>query len=307
MLKIAFISGVTFGHQILEHILENGWKISIVFSHDDSKKELYSDFSSFDDVSKKFKIQNIKVQNINDKENVELLNSLKPDLILVMGWSQILKSEIICTPKIGIIGSHPTELPKFRGRAPIPWTILKGLKESAETFFWIEKGIDDGDIVDQKKFRITENDDASSVYQKVTELGKEMIIENLKKIDIGIIPRKKQDPSKFLEYWKKRNPEDGIIDWNKTAKEIILLFRATTYPYPGAFTYFKNSKLIIWKAEILENNLKDPGKILKVSNDGVHIGTGKGIISLKLVGEKKKKEISSNEYFFEKDEGLKLG
>ena len=90
-------------------------------------------------------------------KNIILLKKSKPDLILVMGWSQLLKDELIDIPKIGIIGSHPTELPKYRGRAPIPWTILKGLTKSALTFFWIDKGVDDGDILDQEFFSISDS------------------------------------------------------------------------------------------------------------------------------------------------------
>ena len=131
-MKIVFLSGVKFGLEILNHIIENNFNISHVFSYDESKKFFYSDYVSFENTCKKFGISNTKIKNINDSQNIEILKSIKPDLILVMGWSQLLTDDIISIPKLGVIGSHPTELPKYRGRAPIPWTILKNLKERSK-------------------------------------------------------------------------------------------------------------------------------------------------------------------------------
>lgn len=162
-MKIVFLSGVKFGLEILNYILEKNFDVIHVFSYDESKTKMYSDYVSFDNTCTKFGINNIKVKNINDSQNIEIIKSIKPDLILVMGWSQLLTDEIISIPRYGVIGSHPTELPKYRGRAPIPWTILKNLKESALTFFYIENGIDNGDILDQQNFKISESDDATII------------------------------------------------------------------------------------------------------------------------------------------------
>ena len=306
-MKIAFVSGVRYGHELLDHLLKNGKEISVIFSYEESKKKFFSDMVSFDGLAKKYGINNIKVNNINDKDNIDYLKELEPDLILVMGWSQILKRGILQIPKIGIWGSHPTELPKFRGRAPIPWTILKNLKDSALTFFWIGEGTDTGDILDQKKFNITENDDATSIYEKITSLGKKMILENLSHLERGEIKKTKQDESKFVEYWEKRTPEDGKIDWTKSKKEIFDLIRATTYPYPGAFTFFKNSKLVIWKAKHLEEENIEAGKIIKVDNDGVKVGTVDGAILIKEISIDNKKLILASDFFSIEHEGELLG
>ncbi len=301
-MKIIFISGVQFGHEVLSHILKHNQKVSLIFSYDDSKKKNYSDYVSFDDISKKYNVQNIKVNKINDQENFELIKNVNPDLILVMGWSQLLDKKILKLPIIGTIGSHPTELPKYRGRAPIPWTILKNLKKSALTFFWIDQGIDDGDLLDQRFFDISD-DDAFSLYQKISELGKQMLLENLEKLENGIITRIPQDESKFIEYWDKRTPDDGKINWKKTAKEIHLLIRATTHPYPGAFTIYNDHKLIIWKAKY--SSLQGmPGKISLINHDVV-IGTADGSIILEETSiDSQKVEISK--IFKNSDDGLVL-
>jgi len=302
-MNVAFLSGVKFGHDQLEYILNKGIKISIVFSYDDNKKKFYSDYASFDKVTTKFGIQHKKVNNINDEENIALLKKIQPDLLFVMGWSQLLKQEIIDIPKIGVIGSHPTELPKYRGRAPIPWTILKELKKSALTFFWIDLETDSGDILDQQSFTISDDDDASSLYKTITELGKQMLESNLKKFEQGIFPKLPQDETHFIENWEKRTPDDGKIDWSKSAHEIHKLVRATTHPYPGAFTFFGDSKLKIWKT--IESNQKNdvPGKILEINNEGVKIGTGNGILILKIVSLDDNNDISATKLFSHNDTG----
>jgi len=305
-MKIIFVSGVNFGHSLLQHILENNWRVEAVFSYDESKSKFYSDMINFDSLTSKYGIKNIKVQNINDKDNIEIIKEIAPDIILVMGWSQLLKVDTLKIPKIGIIGSHPTELPKFRGRAPIPWSIIKNLKESALTFFWIEEGTDTGNILDQQKFFISEEDNATSLYEKITNLGKKMIIENLNRIKKGEISKTKQDESKFIENWSKRTPEDGHIDWSQTAKEIHTLIRASTHPYPGAFTYFKKKKLLIWKSIVLNESVQEPGKILDIDKNGIQIGTGNGVIKLLNIDLEGSKAHTIKEIFSQNDIGVVL-
>jgi len=283
-LKIVFVSGVTTGVEWAKTILESNYKIAALFTYDELKKKNYSDFGNFDSLSDEYNVPQYKIRgNINDLENVEIIKKIEPDLILVLGWSQLLKKDLIKIPKIGVFGSHPTLLPKYRGRAPIPWTIIKGLGKSGLTFFWIDEGIDDGDILDQREFLISEDEDATSLMKKITDIGKIMLVENLTKINEGIIMRKKQNELDFAEEWPKRTPEDGKIDWSKPAKDIHTLIRATTHPYPGAYTIFKNKKIKIWKAEIEEGDVKEFGKIISVEKTNVRISTGKGNLIIKKI------------------------
>ena len=282
-MKIAFIGGVKFSHDVLSEILKNGWEISVVFTYNDNKRKFFSDFSYFDDLEQQYSFKHVKVNNINDVENVELLKKIQPDLILVMGWSQLLKTEIISIPKLGVIGSHPTELPKYRGRAPIPWSIIKELKESALTFFYIEEGVDDGDILEQQNFLIDLDDDATSIYEKVTHLGRKMILSSLSKIQSGTEKRIKQEPSLFIENWPKRTPEDGKIDWNDSSKNVLKLIRASTFPYPGAFSFYDNKKIIIWTAKSLNEQSIGVGIISSISENGIKVGTlDKNILLTKI-------------------------
>jgi len=258
-------------------------------------------------LTSKFNIKNFKINNINDEINVKIINDISPDLILVIGWSQLLKNPLLKIPKIGTIGSHPTELPKFRGRAPIPWSIIKNLKESALTLFWIQEGTDNGPILAQRKFLISQHDDASSLYEKMTSLGKIMILDNLNQIKKGKIIKIVQDESKFIENWPKRTPNDGQINWKQTAKKIHTLIRASTHPYPGAYTYFKKKKLVLWKSVLIDSSIKKPGEIMKISTNELEIGTSRGIIKL-ISGSFNNCEIKDFKTFFsEKNLGDIIG
>ncbi len=305
-MKICFIGGVKFSYELLKTILENKFNVEIVFSYNDDKNHLYSDIISFDEICKNNNILHIKVDNINDQKNFDILKKIKPDIILVMGWSQIIKKPILNIPKCGVIGSHPTELPKYRGRAPIPWTIIKNLKRSALTFFFMSEEIDDGDILDQEIFLINKNDDSTSIYDKIIKLGKKMITKNLKLIENGTEKRTVQDPSKFLEYWNRRKPEDGLIDWNDDAETIDRLIRASTFPYPGSYTFFKNSKLIIWKSEYEQNDQSKPGEILQINEDSIKVGTKNGFILITKISFDNK-PVSLTNVFHKQDLGMILG
>ena len=247
------------------------------------KKKKYSDFANFKEISKKYNVLHKQVDKINDKKNVELIRSLQPDLIFVMGWSQLLSDELIDIPKIGIIGSHPTELPKYRGRAPIPWTILKNLTQSALTFFWINPGTDEGPIENQKFFKIDQNDDASTIYKKIIDIGKDMILEDLELIESGELRKIPQDQTKFIENWPKRQPDDGKINWSKSSSDIHRLIRASTHPYPGAFTYFGKKKIKIWKATISSDKSNGIGRIMEITDDKIKVGTADSSIILQKI------------------------
>ena len=295
MLKIIYISGVQFGYELLSSLLEHEKSISLIISYEDQKKKNYSDFANFNEISKKYNVLHKQVDKINDKKNVELIRSLQPDLIFVMGWSQLLSDELIDIPKIRIIGSHPTELPKYRGRAPIPWTILKNLTQSALTFFWINPGTDEGPIENQKFFKIDQSDDASSIYKKIIDIGKNMILEDLELIESGELRKIPQDQTKFIENWPKRQPDDGKINWSKSSSDIHRLIRASTHPYPGAFTYFGKKKIKIWKATISSDKSNGIGRIMEITDDKIKVGTAdSSIILQKITSDFKDLENSKN-------------
>ena len=303
MKRIGFIGGVEVSWHCLEAICDYSIKPVIVFSYDESLKHR-SGYKSFDDLALKYGFEIVKTRDINSEENIQILKEKRLDVLFVIGWSQLVKKEILDIPYMGCIGIHPTKLPEGRGRAPIPWTLIKGMKKSAVTIFFLDEGADSGNIISQKDFYISINADAKSLYKKVLDIHIELINEVLPKILNNNIDSYPQDNTKAT-YWKKRKPEDGIIDWNKPTIELYNWIRGLTHPYPGAFTFYNDKKIYIWKAEaigISKDNLEEePGKIIgKVigtgeDNGGVMVTTTDGFFILRAVQFEDENEINSIE------------
>ena len=216
---------------------------------------------------KKIKIKNkitISYSNdINDEKTFQLIKKIKPDFIFCIGWSQILKPRIINLANNCVIGYHPTDLPNNRGKHPIIWSLVNGLKYTASSFFIIDKGVDTGKIISKVKVKIKETDYAQDLYNKLIKTAKKQINNifiDLKKVKYKKIKLKKGN------YWRKRKYEDGKIDWRMSANSIYNLIRALSRPYLGAH-FEKNGKEVkVFKVKIIKNknNFYEPGKIIGV-------------------------------------------
>lgn len=214
---------------------------------------------------------------IDYSDNYQLLSFIKekkPDIIYCFGWSYLLPNEIYSIPPLGSVGYHPTLLPKNRGRHPIIWTLVLGLKETGSTFFYLSDIPDSGEILSQQKIILEENEDANSLYEKLLIVGELQVVEMTNRIiDHTIIPVKQDEQQ--ATYWRKRSKKDGEIDWRMNAKIILQLIRALAKPYVGAHFKFNDSDIIIWKAEIIDENLSniEPGKIVSVDESTFTVKT----------------------------------
>jgi methionyl-tRNA formyltransferase len=179
------------------------------------------------------------------------------------------------------VGSHFAPLPKYRGFAPVNWAIINGEKETAVTLFHLGDGIDDGDIISQKIIPISNDDDINDVLEQCIVQFKLILSEEVKNFNEGIIKRIPQN-HQDATYTCSRTPEDGYIDWNKSTREIYNLIRAITYPFPGAYSYLNDEKLIIWKAKPIDLGTyigRIPGRIVKIiKEEGVCVLTGDGAL-----------------------------
>jgi methionyl-tRNA formyltransferase len=208
-----------------------------------------------------------KGRNVNDPEAVAWIREKAPDVLLVVGWTQLVKPQLLEVPRTAALGFHASLLPKYRGRAPVNWAILNGESETGNTMIVLEPGADEGDIVSQRRIPITFEDDCATIYQKVSDAECEMLDEILPLIRQGRMPRLKQDPSQAT-VMPKRRPEDGLIDWNWTSKRLYDWIRALTHPYPGAFTYLSGQKISIWKASMAAGPLRNPPGSIAYDGDG---------------------------------------
>jgi methionyl-tRNA formyltransferase len=186
-------------------------------------------------------------KNINAADTIASIKAERPDLTMVIGWSQICGSEFRAIARLGTIGYHPAPLPRFRGRAVIPWTILANEKETGSTFFWLDEGVDSGPIVSQRLFPVAPDETARSLYEKHKQALFEMTPLVVSAVAGGGNVGTPQDES-VASYCAKRRPEDGIIDWNQAADDVLRFIRAVGDPYPGAFTFDAGDKIVIDKA-----------------------------------------------------------
>jgi len=280
-MKSIFVSFDEIGWYCLREILRLGGEVSGIFTLTDERLAKMSGAKPFDDLAAEFNVPLFKIKNINDAETFALVKDCAPDISFVVGWSQLVKREFIESASYTCVGMHPTLLPRHRGRAPLPWAIIMGLKKTGVTMFHIDVEADNGDIIGQVEVDIDFDDDAESLYKKTLDAHVDLIRNYWPYLNKGEAPRIKQDEAR-ASYWPKRTPLDGIIDWNSGAGNIYDWIRALSNPYPGAFTFLDDKKIFIWKARPEAGECEDarPGAILRLDEQGMLVCTGEGMIRI---------------------------
>tara|TARA_B100000963_G_scaffold142633_1_gene124145 strand:+ start:2554 stop:3396 length:843 start_codon:yes stop_codon:yes gene_type:complete len=255
-MKFAFITCVEIGLNCIKEIYRIGSKLDLVISLSDEKSPKKSGRVYLDEFCDEKGIELFKVNNINDSCCQKKIADHEIDWLFIIGWSQIAKPNLLKAPKKGIIGAHPTLLPQGRGRASIPWAILKNLKYTGVSFFKINEGVDTGEIISQNIIKLKDNETASSLYKKVIDSHKKGISKIIPKLINSKITLLKQNELNAT-YWPGRKPEDGEINLLGSVYDAERLIRATTKPYPGAYFFRNSQKIIIWKAKILKKDFRN--------------------------------------------------
>jgi methionyl-tRNA formyltransferase len=189
-------------------------------------------------------------QPVKIRNTVEEIRSTKPDVIVVVAYGQILPKSILEIPPRGCINVHASLLPRWRGASPIQHAILHGDRETGVTTMFINEKMDAGDIILQRAEPIRSDDTAGTLHDRLATLGAQLLVETL----AGDFPRRPQDESQAT-YARKLTKEDGRIDWTKPAVQIERQIRAMN-PWPGAFAYLGDLMVKLWKAEVLNNELR---------------------------------------------------
>ncbi len=250
----------------------------VTFDDSNDKRTKLDSFKTFSTTSKKPLYILTKPSELGN-----IVEKVKPDIGIVVGWYWIIKPDILNKVRRGILGLHASLLPKYRGFAPLVWQIINGEKESGITLFYFDAGMDAGDIVGQKRFKIKEKDTINDVLSKANCSSIELIDTFLPLIMNDTHHRKKQDHKK-ASYCSRRRPEDGHINWHLSNKEIHNFIRAQTHPYPGAFSIYKDKKIFILKSKILKSPYYGiPGLVAQVKSNKVVITCGKDSLYIEKV------------------------
>jgi methionyl-tRNA formyltransferase len=278
-MKIVFIGSVEFSKKALEKLISLDAEIVGVITK--SESSFNSDFADLTGICRQNDIAHKCVTDINFAENIDWVRSKKPDIIFCFGFSHILKKEILCAAPMGVIGFHPAALPQNRGRHPIIWALALGLKKTASTFFFMDEGTDSGDILSQVGIDIAYEDDAASLYEKVTKTALMQIEEFLPQLCNGQFDRIPQEHTKS-NFWRKRDKADGLVDFRMPSEAIYNLVRALTKPYVGAHVIYDDREIKVWKVREVEVDSPNTeyGKVLCTDNGQVLVKCFDKAISL---------------------------
>lgn len=190
-----------------------------------------------------------QTRNIADPSLYSLWENVGIDFLFAVSWRYMIPMDVACKIKNTPIVFHDSFLPEYRGFSPTVWAIINGEEKTGASVFYLDENVDAGDLIDQAPVPIGPKETIAEIMEKVTEKYLTLLEKNLSSIIDGTSPRWAQDQTKAT-YVSKRLPRDNEIDWKQTSCDIFNLIRATTYPYPGAFTWLRGKKLIIWSASI---------------------------------------------------------
>lgn len=272
-MKIAIIGGVTSTKILIEKVLDAGFDDTYVWGYEPTNTSKVSGWSDLRSVCTRNGIKYSGFKKVSDI--YEDFRDFCPDILFAVGLSQLVPEEMLQIARVANIGFHPTALPKGRGRAPIAWIILDRVPAAA-TFFELGLGADEGAILAQVPFAVTDDDDATSVERKLLSAEAYALDALLPMLRDGDLKRQEQRHS-HASWYGRRVPEDGCIDWSESAETISRLIRASAPPHPGAFTFHNDQKLVIYAAEAVDLPYKGVvGSILSQDDTSYIVQTGKG-------------------------------
>lgn len=281
-----------FAAGILKKLIDEKFNVVAVFTQPDRPKGRGKEmaFSDVKTAALQAGIKNIyQPEKINNEESVNILGQIEADAFVVAAYGQLIPEKILEMPPLGCINVHASLLPKYRGAAPIQASILNGDKESGITTILMAKELDAGDILLQESILLDEKETTGTLFDKLQDLGANLIVKTLNDLKEGKITPLKQDETK-VSFVRQINKKSGNLDFNKSAKVLEREIRAYN-PWPTAFTNLNDRTLKIWDADVLDDNHgKNPGEVIKVTKDSLIVACKEGALKLneiQLSGKKR--------------------
>jgi methionyl-tRNA formyltransferase len=266
-MKFGFVTCVQLGLACMEEIYRVGGELDLVVTLRDEKAARKSGRVYPDEFCRGRGIELLKIDNVNDPEAIESIRRRGIDWLFIIGWSQIARAEVLAAPRRGVLGMHPTLLPEGRGRAAIPWAILKGLAETGVTLFQLDEGVDTGPVIAQERLPLAPDETATRLYERVAEAHRTLISRVWWDLAADRLRPVPQDESRAT-VWPGRRPEDGRILPTMTPEEADRLVRATTRPYPGAFWESGEGHVRVWRGTTAGANGAGPAGPLEIRLNG---------------------------------------
>lgn len=315
MLRIVFMGTPDFAEKSLRKVYEAGYKIEAVVTNIDKPKGrgmklIPSPVKQFAEEKGIKVLQPLKVRN--NTEFIEEIKNINPEVICVVAYGKILPKELLDVPKLGCVNVHGSLLPRYRGAAPIQWAVLNGDKTTGITTMYMDVGMDTGDMILKQETEIGEDETTGELWDRLSDIGADLLVKTLKLIEAGKAPREKQGENFTVA--PMLDKEMAKIDWqNKTAIELKNLVRGLN-PIMGAYSFLNGKKIKFWKVQALnEKELEiefpeleeysykmkniEPGTVLfSDAKKGLYIKAKEGILKvIELQGENAKR-MTANEF-----------
>lgn len=288
-MRIIFMGTPDFAVPCLEKLISSNHEIVGVFTQPDKKRGrgYVLTASPIKEVALKHGIPVYQPDSLKSEETYELILSLKPELMIVVAYGKILPGNILKIPPIGCINVHGSLLPKYRGAAPIQWSVINGEKTTGITTMYMDEGLDTGDILLQASTQINEDETSKELYDRLRLMGAELLMDTIEKIKDGSILRKKQDDS-LSTYAPMLDKSLSKIDWNDKAEKIHNLVRGLN-PWPIAMTTLDGKTLKIYKTAVSKPIVGNPGEVKSIYPFIVCCGNNTSIEIIELQMESKKR------------------
>ena len=290
-MKVIFMGTPDFSVGTLEALVEAGHEVCLVVTQPDKPKGRGKEmqYTPVKEAALRHGIEVYQPRKIREPECVEKLKQYQADIMVVIAFGQILPKEILEMTPYGCVNVHASLLPKYRGAAPIQWSIIDGEEVTGVTTMQMDEGLDTGDMLLKTEVPITAEETGESLHDKLAEAGAKLCVETLVKLQEGSIQPEKQGESPTA-YARMLDKKLGNIDWSKSAVEIERLVRGLN-SWPSAYTHWNKKVMKIWKADVVdENSTKEPGSVVKVEKDGFYVQTGDGclkVLELQIPGKKR--------------------
>ncbi|MBF0195327.1 MAG: methionyl-tRNA formyltransferase [Magnetococcales bacterium] len=294
--RIVYMGTPDFAVLPLKALINGGENVVGVFTQPDKKTGRGMKFQAtpVKVAAQEADIQVFQPLKMRDPEAVEQLKALKPDLVVVTAYGQILSEEVLAVPPQGCINIHASVLPRWRGAAPLQRAILAGDKESGISIMEMEKGLDTGPVLNMSRTPITQNMTGGELHDVLAQDGAALLMETLKKMKDGTCIAKVQ-PEEGVTYAKKLTKEDEKIDWSKTAIEIKRQILALN-PWPSASAQLGKKRIKFFCCELGEGKAKQAGEIINLHENGPEVSCGKGTLILTEVQNPGKKRMPAADW-----------
>ncbi len=306
-MRIVFMGTPDFAATVLEGIYKAGHEVCGVISQPDKPKNrgMHLEPTAVKKCAQELGLSVFQPETLRDGAILSYLEEKNPEIIVVVAYGKLLPAYVLEYPKYGCINMHASLLPKYRGAAPIQWSILCGDDKTGVTSMYMEKGLDTGDMIFREEVDIEKEDTAATLHDKLADCASRIAVKTLSAILGGNAPREKQNDAK-ASYAQRLTKEMGEIDWEDSTKKILDKIRGL-FPWPGAYSYKDGQLLKIISAKKAEQN-GAPGEILG-SRGRLIVATGDGAIEITELQPAGKKKMTASAYLAGNpiSQGTKLG